>query len=210
MTDIKNRINGLLTTDAARATAEIINTYGKQCSSFLEFGTRGGISGSLIVGALCEKKSKWMPRYVGVDLVHDDSIELIDKISKENGISFQFWKGHTTAYPIHETDAFLWDTFHAGGALLVDLERMAAYVNKYIMILGVYSFGEISEATAKKFDISAVAKELYTDEDGAKMGLKTAVKKFLEKNTDWAQIREFGELCVLERKSPNLKSLFPA
>lgn len=210
MTDIKSRINSLLTTDGARETGAVINNFGSKCSSFVEFGTRGGISGALILGSLLNGKgtSQWMPRYVGVDLVADESVDTIDKISKANGISFQFWRGHTTQYPIHETDALLWDTFHSGGALLLDLERMAPFVHKYIMILGVHSFGNVSEATAKNFDIAAVAKELYTDEAGAKMGLKEAIVKFIEKNKDWAVVREFGELCVLERKIPISNGLF--
>jgi len=212
MTDIKSRINSLLTTDGSRETGSIINNFGSKCSSFVEFGTRGGISGTLILGSLFNGKNEkqWMPRYVGVDLVADESIENIDKLAKANGISFQFWRGHTTQYPIHETDALLWDTFHAGGALLLDLERMSPFVHKYIMILGVHSFGNVSEATAKNFDITAVAKELYTDEAGAKMGLKAAIVKFLEKNKDWDIVREFGELCVLERKIPISNGLFPA
>lgn len=212
MTDIKSRINSLLTTDGARQTGQIIDNFGSKCSSFVEFGTRGGITGALIIGSLVngQKKTKWMPRYVGVDLVADESIEVIDKISKANGISFQFWKGHTTQYPIHETDALVWDTFHAGGALLLDLERMSPWVHKYIMILGVNSFGKVSEAVSKNFDIAAVSKELYTDEAGAKMGLNEAIAKFLEKHKEWAVVREFGELCVLERKVPISKGLFSA
>lgn len=210
MTDIKSRINSLLTTDASRETGAIINNFGSKCSSFVEFGTRGGISGTLILGSLLNGKGskQWMPRYVGVDLVADESIETIDKISKANGISFQFWRGHTTQYPIHETDALLWDTFHSGGALLLDLERMSPFIHKYIMILGINSFGSVSEATAKNFDIAAVAKELYTDEVGAKMGLREAIAKFLEKHKEWVTVREFGELCVLERKIPISNGLF--
>lgn len=207
MTDIKSRVNSLLTSNAAKETGEIIQKFGQMCESFVEFGTRGGITGTLILRALSEKKGLWKPRYVGVDLIADESVELIDKLAKENNISFQFWKGHTTQYPIHETDGLLWDTFHAGGALLLDLERMSPFVHKYIMILGMASFGENSEATMKKFDIGAVSRELFTDETGAKMGLKTGVSKFLEKHSEWALLCEFGELCVLERKVP-IKGLF--
>ena len=209
MTDIKSRINSLLTSDAARETGLIINNFGSKCSSFVEFGTRGGVTGALILGSLQNgNKGQWMPRYVGVDLVTDESVEMIDKLAKVNGISFQFWRGHTTQYPIHETDALVWDTFHAGGALLLDLERMSPFVHKYIMILGINSFGSVSEATATNFDIAAVSKELYTDEAGAKMGLKEAIAKFLEKHKEWATVREFGELCVLERKIPISNGLF--
>jgi hypothetical protein len=42
------------------------------------------------------------------------------------------------------------------------------------------------------------------------MGLKAAIVKFLEKNKDWDIVREFGELCVLERKIPISNGLFPA
>jgi hypothetical protein len=210
MTDIKSRINSLLTTDASKETGGIINQFGSKCSSFVEFGTRGGISGALILGSLLSGKNgkQWMPRYIGVDLVADESVETIDKLAKANGISFQFWRGHTTQYPIHETDALLWDTFHSGGALLLDLERLSPYVHKYIMILGINSFGSVSEAVSKNFDIAAVAKELFTDEVGAKMGLNEAISKFLEKHSEWSVIREFGELCVLERKIPISNGLF--
>lgn len=207
MADINSRVNSLLTSNMAKETGEIIQKFGKTCGSFIEFGTRGGITGTLILRALAAQKGTWKPRYIGVDLIADESVELIDKLAKENNISFQFWKGHTTQYPIHETDGLLWDTFHAGGALLLDLERMSPFVHKYIMILGMASFGTISEATMKKFDIGAVSRELFTDEAGTKMGLKDGVSKFLEKHSEWNLLCEFGELCVLERKIP-IKGLF--
>ena len=148
-------------------------------------------------------------RLIGVDLVEDESTESLAKMAESVGVSFQFWRGHTSQYPLHEMDGLLWDTFHAGGALFMDLDRMAPYIQKYIMVLGVMSFGELSEASAKKFDMAAVSRELGVDEAGAALGMKAGIAKFLAKNTDWVQVHEFAELAILGRKVPATSRVFP-
>lgn len=196
--------------EEAKEYGNILAEYVSKCSTVVEYGTRGGQCASVIVGVLKQfhRNSKWQPRFVGVDLVTDPSIEAITKLSKENGVSFQFWQGHTTQYPLHETDALVWDTFHAGGALFNDLDRISPYIHKYIVIMGVQSFDTTSEAVTKGFDISIVARELQVSEDDAKMGMRAGITKFLAKNTDWFIVRDFGEMCVLGRKKPISNGLF--
>ena len=198
--------------DESKEYGKIIHEYGSKCSSFLEFGTRGGMSATAIINALKygNNGSKWQPRFVGVDLITNPSIEMLTKNSKELGISFQFWQGHSSQYPIHETDGFLWDIFHCGGSLFNDLVRISPYVNKYIIILGVRMFATDSEAVVKGFDIQAVSRELHVSVDEAKMGLKEAINKFINSQNEWKINREFAEMCILSRNSPSTKSLFRA
>ena len=191
--------------------SKIINEYVSQCSSFLEYGIRGGMCGSAVISSLKNgHTSKWSPRYVGIDLIKDQSIEMLAKNSKDNDISFQFWQGHSSQYPLHETDGFLWDIFHSGGALFNDLERVSPYVHKYMIILGVRMFGDKSEAVIKGFDIQTVSRELQVSEDYAKMGMREGIDKFLNLHKEWYIVRDFAEICVMCRKTPNPSNLFRA
>lgn len=208
MTSIHAIIDREIVAEPAKLIAKNLNEFGSKCSSIIEFGVRGGVSALILFAALLDGKSKWRPRYVGVDLVQDDSIGKLDKLAADNNISFQFWKGHSTQYPLHESDGFVWDIFHAGGSLLFDLDRISPYIHKYIFILGIAQFGDNSEAIQKNVDIEKVAEELRIDKDGAKMGLKEGIQKFLAKNNEWHIIKEQGELCVLGRKSPCFTGLF--
>jgi len=197
-------------TDVAIEIRNIMDSYTSKCSTFLEFGSRGAISGILTLGGLDlgRTRSKFRPRFVCVDLIHDDSISKIEQLALANNISFQFWKGHSSQYPIHEIDGLFWDCFHSGGAVFHDLNRMAPYVHKYIMVMGMVSFGDKSEGELKGFDMSSVAKELHMDEASARMNMKDGVAKFLSGNKDWVQAKEFSELCILERVKPSDKDLF--
>jgi hypothetical protein len=204
-------IENLLITQKAKDTKNIIFKYAANCSIFLEFGSRGGITGTLIMGALNSNRSrsKFRPRFICVDLMHDETIVKLEQIATENQISFQFWRGHSSQYPLHQTDGLFWDCFHSGGALYNDLIRMSPYVNKYIMIMGMETFGLQSEATVSGFDINAVAQELHVTVDEARLGMKAGVAKFLENNKDWIMADQYSELCVLERVVP-INGLFRA
>jgi len=197
MTDIKNRIKAVLTSEASKKTAEIIQKFTKPCACVVEFGSRGGISGLIIIDGLVSSTT-FKKRLVSVDLVSDNSTDLLAQIAKENGVSHHFWKGHTSQYPLHEMDALLWDTFHSGGSLFMDLDRLAPFIMKYIIVLGVTSFGTVSEAS--KFDLAAVSRELGVEEADAKLGLCAGMEKFLKKHTAWSIVETYGEVAVLGRK----------
>ena len=176
----------------------------------LEFGCRGGMSGLLLLQGLLDTKSKWPRRYVGVDLVDDESIKNLRRLAVQNGLSFEFVQGRTKTYPLHETDGLCWDTFHCGGALFEDLVRVAPYVKKTIFVLGTRSHGAASEAIVRGLPISQVAKELQIAEDGVKLGLKEGLRRFLATHSDWHEEAEVGEITVLKRVSPVSISLFQA
>lgn len=197
MTDIKNRINSLLTTETSKKTAEIIQKFTKPCVCVVEFGSRGGVSGLILIDGLSSEGSPLKKRLVSVDLVSDNTTDLLAQIAKENGVSHHFWKGHSSQYPLHEMDALLWDTFHSGGSLFMDLDRLAPFITKYIIILGITSFGTVSEAC--KFDLTAVSRELGVEEADAKLGLCAGMEKFLKKHTAWSIVDTYGEVAVLGR-----------
>jgi hypothetical protein len=134
---------------------------------------------------------------------------MLEAAAEKSGISFQFVQCHSRQYPLHEIDGFVWDTFHCGGSLLVELEKIAPYVNKYMFLLGVRTFGDTSEAVLRKLDVENVARELFISPDDVKKGMKKGVEEFLQKHKEWRQIDSFGEVCVLERIEKPLKRLFP-
>lgn len=190
--------------------ANTVRRYASECDSVLEFGCRGGISATLLFQSLLDRRSKWRPTYVGIDLIRDESISNLAKLAVANNISFSFWQGHSKQYPAHETDAFCWDTFHCGGNLIEDLNRIAPLVNKYIFILGTGVHGAESEAIRRKLDISQVAKELHISEEGARMGLSEAIGKFLKNNSDWERVKEIGQITILKRTQPPKIRIFAA
>jgi len=203
-------IGKIFTTPEAKEVLKIVTRYASQCDSFIEFGSRGGVSAASVFKGLLAKKREFQPRFVAVDLVNDDSIKTLGILAEKSGISFHFWNGHTRHYPIHETDGFVWDTFHTGGALLADLTRIAPHIQKCIFILGVGTHGETSVAVKRNMDIATVARELMVTEDDVKTGLNQGIREFLQKNTDWREAERHGEIVVLERIKPAVRRLFPS
>ena len=206
---VQTILDSLFKTDDSKELMNTMRKYGSKCNSFIEFGTRGGVSAIVGFQALLDNKTnRWKPRFVGADLATDESINNLKILAEQNGISFQFWQGHVNSYPKHETDGFIWDTFHCGGNLINDLEAIAPYTQKYIFILGTKMDGEVSEAVRRNLDFSQVARELQIDENTARMGLKQGIREFLDKNTDWFIICEIGELTILGRNSSPQKKLY--
>jgi hypothetical protein len=199
----------IFTTPEAKEVLQLVTRYASQCDSFLEFGSRGGVSAAAVFKGLLLKTREFPPRFVAVDLVNDDSIKTLGILAEKSNISFHFSQTHTRHYPVHETDGFVWDTFHTGGALFNDLQRVAPYVQRCIFILGVGSHGETSVAVKRNMDIPTVARELMVTEEEAKTGLNQGIREFLQKNTDWREAERHGEIVILERVKPAARRLFP-
>ena len=202
-------LNKIFAAPAAKEVLQLVTRYALKCDSILEFGSRGGISSAAVFKGLVSKTREFQPRFVAVDLVNDDSIKTLNILAEKSGISFHYWQGHTRHYPVHETDGFVWDTFHTGGALFNDLQRIAPYTQKCIIILGVATHGDVSVAVTRNMDIATVARELMVSEEEAKTGLNHGIREFLEKNADWRESARQGEIVVLERVAPAKRRLFP-
>ena len=195
-------------TPEAKEACQILRKYISQCDTVIEFGSRGGITAVTILQALIDKKKKFRPRLVGMDLITDDSIHKINEVANKVGVSFQFWQGHSKDFPIFECDGFLWDTFHCAGNLLEDLNSYSPYVHKFIIIIGTSVDGEKSEAIRRDLDIGMVASELRISEEGVKKGLKFAIVDFLKLNSSWTKEVDFGDITILKRVAPILNSVF--
>jgi hypothetical protein len=199
--DLSNLIGQFYKTPEQVAVANFIIDKASNCSSIVEFGTRGGVLALACFQGLLKGKQKWEPRYNGVDLAEDESVATLKKLADTVGISFQFTCQSSKNYPIHETDMFVWDTFHCAGNLLMDLLRMGPYVRKYILIKGIISDGERSEAVNRKLDIDKVASELEIDKTGAEMGLKDALQNFMKRDVNW-EIQIVDDYAFMSRKTP--------
>ena len=198
-------LNEFFKTEEAKATCNIILDLGSKCTSFIEFGSRGGVSSIAILQALLNGRNglDWSPRFTAMDLAEDESITKLSEISAKIGIAFQFWKGHSADFPVFEADGFMWDTFHSAGNLLVDLERVGPGIHKYIFILGTRIDGVESEAVRRKLDIDITANELRVPVPSVRPGLLLAITEFLKKHPEWTKETDFGELTVLKRTTPN-------
>jgi hypothetical protein len=196
-------LEALFKTDEAISTVKNIRQYGSKCSSLIEFGVRGGGTAVAFFQALLDGATdkKWMPRYVGVDLVNDESIKKLELLAEKHNISFEFWQGHTTNFPAFRADALVWDTFHCGGALSDDLERLSPHIDKYIFILGVRMYGIESEAVKRNLNLEQVAKEIHSDVAGARKGMRIAISEFISKHSNWTIASEFAELTILAKNS---------
>lgn len=195
-------IDRFFTTPETQELVSVVRQHAKSCETLLEFGCRGGISGLLFLQCLLDSQAVWRARYVGVDLVEDDSVRNLRGLAEQNGLSFEFWRGHTKVYPLHETDGLCWDTFHCGGALFEDLVRVAPFVKKRIFVLGTKTHAVDSEATLRNLDATQVARELQISVDGVKMGMKEGMRRFLATHPDWRMEREIGEITILTRTAP--------
>ena len=201
-------LNEFFKSPEAKETCRVLREYVSKCDSVLEFGIRGGITAIALMQGLLDKKSVFKPRYVGVDLINDESINRIVEISNKVGVSFQFWKGHTSDFPPFETDCFLWDTFHCAGNLLNDLNYISPHVHKYIIIVGTKIDGDASEALRRSLDFEMVAKELRISLSDAARGLNPAINQFLQSNTSWKKTLVVGDITILERVMNSSKWLF--
>ena len=205
--DLSNLIQQFYKTPDQIAVANFIIDKASKCSSIVEFGTKGGLIALACFQGLLKGKQKWQPRYNGLDLVEDESILTLRKLADTVGISFQFTCQATKNYPIHETDMLVWDTFHCAGNLLLDLLRMSPYVKKFILIKGVKTDGEHSEAVNRKLDVDRVAAELEIDKRGAELGLKNAIQNFMSRDSCW-EIQTFDDYAFLSRKTPYISGVF--
>lgn len=196
--DLSNLIKQFYKTPEQLAVAEFIINKASQCSSIVEFGIKGGVLALACFQGLILNKQKWKPRYCGIDLSEDESIITLHKLAETVGISFQFIRHPTKNYPIHETDMLIWDTFHCAGNLLLDLLRMGPNVKKYIIIKGVQTNGDNSEAVNRKLDVDRVAAELEIDRKGAELGLKNAIQNYISRDPNWS-VQIIEDYAVLTR-----------
>jgi hypothetical protein len=201
-------LNEFYKTTEAKECCSIIRKYISQCDTVIEFGTRGGITAITILQGLIDIKRKFRGRFLGVDLISDESIVKISEIADKIGVSFQFWKGHTKDFPRTECDGFLWDTFHCAGNLKTDLNLNSPYIHKFIIIIGTAVDGERSEAVRRNLDTELVAAELRISADGVKLGLNSAIAEFLKENSEWIRDRDFGDITILKRIKPIRGSIF--
>lgn len=205
--DISNLITQFYKTPEQIAVANFIIDKSSQCSSIVEFGTKGGVLALVCFQGLIKTRKKWQPRYNGLDLVEDESILTLRKLAETVGISFQFTRQPTINYPIHETDMLVWDTFHCAGNLLFDLIRMGPYVKKFILIKGIQTNGDNSEAVNRKLDIDKVAAELQIDRKGAEIGLKNAVQNYVSRDPNW-EVELIDDYVLLTRKTLYKSAVF--
>jgi hypothetical protein len=207
---LKPLLDSLFKTEGAQECLNFIRKYVSKVSSVLEYGCRGGVTGIACLQGLVDGRNLkvlWKPRYVGIDLVCDKSCDNLQEIAKKLEISSQIIQIHSKDYPIHETDLLIWDSFHSGGNLLRDLNRIAPYVQKYILVVGIDTFGVNSEHELRNLNSTEVARELGISISEVGLNLKDGLSKFLLLNSEWFVIQEIKEIVALGRRTP-AKTLF--
>jgi hypothetical protein len=176
-----------------------IKKYAEKCEHITELGVRWVIS----TWALLAAKPKTLNSF---DLIHYvyhgvPANKIIDA-AQEQGTEFNFYEENVlTTDKIGPTDLLFIDTLHSYKQVKLELELHARKVRKYIIITNAVTYGSQNEGPVQHDKLTGEALHLYKNLQD-KQGVMTAVKEFLDDNTDW-RVKEFFKncngLCVLER-----------
>lgn len=120
------------------ALIPVLRKYGEQCEHITEFGVRHGASTSAWLAAKPKK-------LVCYDVGHYPSVDEIAKLSRENGIAFEFHKDDTANVVIQETDLLFIDTVHNGSHLNIELFFNSEKVRKWIILHDTHTYGIVGE-----------------------------------------------------------------
>lgn len=178
-----------------------LRRYAQECSTVLELGVRNIVSTWGFLMGLAENGSP-LKSYIGVDigLPEEDILDLAVKLTKENGIDFQFWQQNDMNIEIDETDLLMIDTLHIYAQLTFELEKFSPKISKYIIMHDTSETFEFRDCLSYMGDYS----EYPASIDRTKHGLWTAVEDFLNRHPEWTlheRYKNNNGLTVLKRRT---------
>lgn len=160
-----------------------LKKYSEEVDSVVEMGVRWVVS----TWAFLAGKPKTMTSIdINNPLKHDVSIEKVEKIAEEAGISYKFVEGDTTKIEIQECDLLFIDTWHVYDQLKKELELHGNKAKKYLILHDTATFAEKGQSAGYK-------------------GLQPAIDEFLKENPHWSVKEVFTNnngLTILERRKP--------
>lgn len=137
----------------------VLYKYASLCSHITEFGTRNVTSTWAFAYSYPEK-------IVFYDTIHNSHIDNFIQICNKEGVNAVYKQENTRTARIEETDLLFIDTLHTYDQVKAELLNFNR-VKKYIILHDTKIFGNV-------------------DYDGRGIGIKPAIKEFLNNNTNWA------------------------
>ena len=170
-----------------------LKKYASECKTVTEMGVRYACS----TWAFLEAKPEKITSYDIDHIPFEPSSDLINKMSNNYGIKFEFILGDTLKIEIDNTDLLFIDTLHTYNQLIGELTLHSKNVNKWIILHDTTSFAYNDD------HIYEHASKLIKIKQKKKIGLKGAIDDFLSNNQNWI-VKEVYTNCngltVLERK----------
>lgn len=159
----------------------VLKKYSEECDVIVELGVRKIVS----TWAFLLGKPK---KLISVDIKHpkeynSTELPLVEEISKEIGVDFNFILSDSRTVDIPECDLLFIDTLHTYNQIKKELEVHANKVNKYIILHDTETFRTIGEVNGE-------------------VGIWLAVEEFLSTNLEWKIVEELKNnngLTVIKR-----------
>ena len=166
-----------------------LKKYAEMSDTIMEMGVREVVS----TWAFLSGKPKKM---ISLDLYRSDNMDIVESVSKNEGLDFEFIVSDSLKIDIEEVDLLFIDTFHHYEQLRQELAKHHTKAKKWIIMHDTTLYAHNSEGFGSTNSLSVFS------EDCGK-GLWDAVEEFLEDNKQWFVKERFTNnngLTVLERK----------
>ena len=160
----------------------VLRKYSEECDTIVELGVRAVVS----TWAFLSGRPK---KLISVDIKHPneyDSIDLplVEEISKEMNIEFNFILSDSRTVDIPECDLLFIDTVHTYNQIKKELEVHSQKVKKYIILHDTETFRTIGEINTE-------------------VGIWPAVEEFLLINKEWEiaeELKNNNGLTIIKKK----------
>jgi len=176
-----------------------IKKYAEKCEHITELGVRWVIS----TWALLAGKPKTLNSFDVIHYIyHGVPPNKIIDAAKEQGTDFNFFEENVLCTDkVVPTDLLFIDTLHSYKQLKLELYLHGNKARKYIIITNTVTYGNRNEGPVLSEKLDGEALHVFNNLQD-KQGVMTAIKEFVEENSEW-RVKEFFKncngLCVLER-----------
>lgn len=161
---------------------ETFKRYSEECETVIEMGVRGIVS---TWGFMMGKPKK----LIGIDFDHPQNwggdINEVYRLSRENGIEYEFRLQNTLICDIEECDLLFIDTWHDYLQLKQELYRHHSKVKKYIILHDTESFGFRNEPSYENYSVER-------EETNLPKGLVSSINEFCLSNSNWYIYERFS------------------
>lgn len=169
----------------------VLRDYALKCDVIVELGVRSIVSTWAFLAATPKK-------LISVDIIHPSNyinhdpygcnIELVNKLSEENGIKFQFIESNSITANIPECDMIFFDTLHTYNQLKAELSAHSHKSKKYLIFHDTVSFADKGEINGEE-------------------GIAKCITEFLNSNADWKVdkiLTNNNGLTILKKVVPSI------
>lgn len=183
--------------------------YASDCNSILECGVRASVSSWALAYGLLNNKSQ-TKKLILNDISPCDISNLLECTKKIHNLDVSYqWISDLDIILNENVDLTFIDTWHVGGHLKKELEKFSKLTNKYIIMHDT----TIDEYTSEAIRANLSEEQIYKlsvssglSIEDIKMGLWSAIDKFLQNNNDWILHERYTNnngLTILKKSNQN-------